>query len=42
MMENGKSKAGDRDYFNKYKKYSIYDYTNLIVKFTFFKFLTDK
>lgn len=32
MIENGKTKAGDKDYFSKYKKYSIYDYTNLIVK----------
>jgi len=31
VLENGKTKAGDKDYFAKYKKYSVYDYTNLIV-----------
>jgi hypothetical protein len=31
MIEDGKTKAGEKDYFSKYKKYSIYDYTNILV-----------
>ena len=31
VIEEGKLKCGDRDYFQKYKKYSKYDYINLLV-----------
>jgi hypothetical protein len=33
MIEDGKTKTGEKDYFLKYKKYSIYDYTNILVNF---------
>lgn len=31
VLENGKEKKGDRNYFSKYQKYSKYDYVNLLV-----------
>ena len=32
VIEEGKEKKGDRNYFQKYHKYSKYDYINLLVK----------
>jgi len=31
VLEGSKEKNGGKDYFKFYKKYSKYDYTNLIV-----------
>jgi hypothetical protein len=37
VIEEGKEKKGDRDYFQKYRKYSKYDYINLLVKKKYFQ-----
>ena len=31
LLEEGKEKKGDRDFFKKYNKYSKYDYISLLV-----------